>query len=345
MSTFKQKLTIAILLAILIAAGISGYYLMNQKRSQAAKYTGSVEKIIFGLETSMLTSMVWVAENKGYFQEQGLDVQIKEFGSGRTALRTMLEQGGLDMVTVAQTPVMFNSFNRSDYGIIAGTATSNNDVKILARQDKGISRPEDLKGKKIGTTKGSTGHFFLGLFLTKNRLESSDVEIVDFEASELPQALADKKVDAISTWEPHIANARKLLSKKAILFEHPDILREDFYFVPKRDFIKSHPGALKRFLKAIDKADALIKNNKNEAIKIVSERLKANEETIALLWKFFNFGLFLDQAILITLEDEARWAIKEGLVDKKEVPSYLDYFYFDALEAVRPEAITMTHYR
>ena len=40
----------------------------------------------------------------------------------------------------------------------------------------------------------------------------------------------------------------------------------------------------------------------------------------------------LDQTILMSLEDEARWAMREGLTDKKEIPNYLDFIYVDALE-------------
>lgn len=108
------------------------------------------KEIILGCETSLVTAPVWIAENKGYFREEGVNVKIEEFGSGRTALAAMLNQGNLDMVTVAQTPVMFNSFNRNDFVIIAAMACSDNDVKVLVRQDKGIKNALDLKGKKVG---------------------------------------------------------------------------------------------------------------------------------------------------------------------------------------------------
>jgi len=51
--------------------------------------------------------------------------------------------------------------------------------------------------------------------------------------------------------------------------------------------------------------------------------------------------LMLDQTILVSLEDEARWAMKERLTDKKEVPNYLDFIYVDALEQVKPETVTI----
>lgn len=302
---------------------------------------GAREEVVLGCEVSLLTSPVWIAENKGYFKEEGLNVKIKEFGSGKTALATMLSQGNLDMVTVAQTPIMFNSFNRSDYAIIAAMVCADNDVKILVRQDKGIKNPSDLRGKRVGITKGSTGHFFLGLFLTYNGLELSEVQAFDLEATDLPQALADGRVDAISTWEPHILNAKSLLREKALLLPSEGVFREDFYFVANRDFTENNPQALRSFLKAIEKGEEFIQKNREESIDIVSKRLKLDRKLTASVWSDFNFHLMLDQTVLITLEDEARWAIREGLTDKKEVPNYLDFIYMDALEDVKPEAVAI----
>jgi len=336
----SKKILIGIIIMVVVVILGIGLYWSIQK--QPKKYTGEIKKeIILGCETSLLPSAVWIAENKGYFQEEGLNVKIKEFGSGRTALRTMLNEGNLDMVTVAQTPVMFNSFSRSDYAIIAAMVYSDNDVKILVRQDKGIIDPSDLIGKKVGITKGSTGHFFLGLFLAHNGLELSEVETIDLEATDLPQALVEGRVDAISTWEPNILNAKSLLGEKVLLLPSEGIFREDFYFVPNKNFMKNNPEILKSFLKAIEKGEEFIQKNREESIDIVCERLKLDKELTASIWSNFNFELMLDQTILITLEDEARWAIREGLIDKKEVPNYLDFIYMDLLENVKPEAITI----
>ena len=111
----KNKLYMSAKLSIiLVVIGISvGGCQKKQEKPE------EIKKITLGVETSLLPSAVWVAENKGYFERQGLDLTIKEFDSGRTALATMLNEGNLDMVTVAQTPVMFNSFDRDDYVIIA----------------------------------------------------------------------------------------------------------------------------------------------------------------------------------------------------------------------------------
>ena len=58
-------------------------------------------------------------------------------------------------------------------------------------------------------------------------------------------------------------------------------------------------------------------------------------------WDEFVFELSLDQSLLISLEDEARWAIKNNLTDKKEIPNFFNFIYTQALEEVKPEAVTI----
>ena len=61
------------------------------------------------------------------------------------------------------------------------------------------------------------------------------------------------------------------------------------------------------------------------------------------LWDDFIFEISLDQSLIVTIEAEARWAIKNNLTDAREVPNYLDYIHMDALEKVKPEAIGIIH--
>lgn len=91
------------------------------------------------METSFLTALVWVAENKGYFQKENLEVKIKEFDSGKASFNAMINSKNTDICTVAQTPIMFHSFKRSDFSIIAAMVHSDKDVKVLVRQACGCN--------------------------------------------------------------------------------------------------------------------------------------------------------------------------------------------------------------
>lgn len=306
-----------------------------------SKVPSENDEIILGCETSLLTAPVWVAENEGYFDDAGVSVKIKEFESGKASFTSMLHNNDVHISTVAQTPIMFNSFARNDFAILGAMVSSDNDVKVLVRNGQLIMSVEDLIGKKIGVTKGSTGQFFLDLFLSHGHVLPQLVEVVDFRPSELPQALMDGAVDGICTWEPHIIIAQRMMEEKVFILPSKGIYREDFYFVANKEFIKTNTGKLMKFLSAIKKAEDFILKNKRASMEIVSERLDLEEWLTALTWDVFEFQLKLDQSILLSLEDEARWALKEGYVEEKEIPNYLDFLYIDVLEKLDPEAVTV----
>lgn len=335
----NEKIRLAVIVMVIATLAMAAYVLLLPGGPE--KHIKPLEKVTLGVDVSVISAPVWVAENKGYFQSEGLDVKIVDYPSGRTALVDMLERGNLDMVTVAQTPVMYNSFSKNNYAIIAAMACSYEDVLMLAREERGIRTSADLKGKRIGTPAGSSGHFFLGLFLIHTGLRISDITVLDIDAPDLPGALADGRVDAIAIWQPHIHNAQKLLAGETLLLPSKNIYREDFYLVPNKDFIKKNPPALKKFLRAVDRAEVFIHENRDEAIKIVAGRLKINRETIDSFWDSYEFRLFLDQTVLTDLEAEARWAILNEFTHAVKIPDYLEFIYTDALLAIKPGAVNI----
>jgi ABC-type nitrate/sulfonate/bicarbonate transport system substrate-binding protein len=324
--------------AVLIL-GVGFWYILSKPKSEPA-YSGPIDKLVIGAETSLLTSAVWVAKEKEYFDEYGLDVEIREFDSGKASFNNMLE-GGVNISTVAPTPIMFQSFNRNDFSIFATFVYSDDDVKVIARKDFGISTASDLIGKKVGIVDGSTSQFFLSAFLARKGLKDIDVESVSFAPGDLPTAISTGEIDAIVVWEPHAYTATQLLGDNAIRLPSSDVYRETFNLMVMDSFRQNNPEVLKRFVKAIDKATMFIDDNTLRSQILVAERLKINHEDLSALWDDFIFAMSLDQSLIVTLENEAIWAIKNNLTDATEVPNYLDYIYFDALEAVSPEAVTI----
>ncbi|MEW6667511.1 MAG: ABC transporter substrate-binding protein [Thermodesulfobacteriota bacterium] len=299
-----------------------------------------IEKIVLGAVTVVHSSPVWIAESRDYFEKEGLKVEIKGFDSGRNALWTMLNAEGIDIVTVAQMPIVFNSFDRSDFAIIGTMVHSDKDNKLLVRQDR-VKIPRDLKGKSVGVTANTSGHYFLGRFLSYHRLNLSDIKTVDMDAERLSQALIEGQVDAIATWDPHIYNAQKALGNHALLLPGEGVFRMNYYFVARKDFITNRPDALTRFLRAIQRSNEFIEQNKKEAMDIVEKRLNMERNLINSTWDDFRFSLSLDQPILESLEDLARWARRNRLKDSSKTPNYLDYLYTDALKAVSPAAVAI----
>ena len=322
---------IIIWLAIILLATLVTYV--------SIKPTEKVQKIKtevhLGAEESLLTAPIWIAEYKGFFEKNNLQVNIKIFDSGKASLVSLIDEDKLDICTVAQTPIMFNSFTERGFKILASMVTSTKDVKIIGRRDSGVINPEDLKGKKIGLTKGSTGEYFFNLILAKLNLSSSDVDIINIRPSGIPNALSRGQVDAVCIWEPLALKTQKKLKENAILLDVGEPYREDFYFVASHKLLHNDPDTTRRFLQSIQEAQKFIQKHEDESKKIVAKRLGLSLKDINALWNQYDYALMLDQTIIKTLESEAEWAITNGLTEHKKVPAYLnDFIYTDALEAV-----------
>jgi len=71
-------------------------------------------------------------------------LEIRGFGSGKASLAAMIKGDGLDISTVAQTPIMFNSFETDNFAIIATMVTSYSDMKFIVNSESAISSLHDL---------------------------------------------------------------------------------------------------------------------------------------------------------------------------------------------------------
>ena len=337
----KKKFPIWIGTVLVIAALAAGsYFLVEPKDHKTQKPSGIRETVTIGVARTPLSAPAVIALTQGYFVNEGLDVTMKEYGSGRRALENMFA-GVVDISTVADTPIVFSSFDRQDYSIFATFVYSYRDSKIIAWKDKNINTGADLKGKKVGAYVGTSSHFFLGLCLTYNHVSISEEELINIKAVDLPVSLKNNEVDAISVWEPFAHQAKQLLQNKAIELPCSEICRTTFNFAVMKDFAKDHPETLEKFLGAVDNAVTFIKNNKEKSQALIAESLNLNEKNVSAIWDDYVFEIFLDQSLLLSWEDIARWAIENKFTDKTKVPNYLNFVYLEVLEAVKPEAITI----
>ena len=108
-----------------------------------------------------------------------------------------------------------------------------------------------------------------------------------------------------------------------------------------KSYTKEHSGLLRRFLKAVDRAITFANQNRNESIAVMTKNLTLQEKSLVSFQDDLVFELSLGHSLLTMLEDQARWAMKNGYSNKTKIPNYLDYLYLDAMKAVKPKAVTI----
>ena len=185
--------------------------------------------------------------------------------------------------------------------------------------------------------------FFLHVLLVKNGIAEKDVAITYGKLEELPLALAKGEIDALSVREPYVSQAMKLSGGNAVVLAEPGLYVKTLNVVAPNSLIKERPEAIRKLLRALLRAEEFARKEPDQAMKIVSNRLKLGQSEMAVSWPDLDLRVSLDQRLLVSLEDEARWAIKNKLTEAMRVPNYLNFIYPDGMEAVRPEGVSIIH--
>jgi len=300
--------------------------------------TSPPENITIAYSTAPNAILVNIAFAKDYFAQEGLDATPQPHAFGKPALQSVIE-GKADIAAVGDTPIVFAVMNGKKIKTLAVIQTSNRNEAIVARRDSGIAKPSDLKGKKIGITLGTTGHFFADSFLLAHGIDIKQVKVIDLKPDEMAEALATGKVDAVSTWNPTVTQLKKKLGSKGIMFFGESLYTENFCVVAGQDYVKKNPEAIKKVLRAILKAEIFMQQHPEESRQIVAEFLKTDKAILDEIWDSFTFRVALDQALLVDFEDQTRWVIKNRLTSGTNMPNYLDFIYVDGLLAVKPDAV------
>ena len=330
---------VVIITGLLIALGAGVWF--NQQWQTSTGFSGTVENVRIGFTFESLEASTVIAEDQGYFIEEGLNVTIKEYPTGKIALHKGLFGGEIDIAPVAEVPIVFNLFKRQDFSILATIGSADDQMKIVARRDRGIQKPEDLRGKSIATQKGSAAHIFLHLFLVNQGLTEKNVDLSFNKATNLAEALGKGEIDAFSMKEPFIGKAKDLLRDNAIIFNPRRIYFKTFNLVAFNHFIEKKPEVIKRILSALIKSEKFYQLHPEQAMEILLKYPGIAKSEIPNQWQTIELNVSLEQWFLLELEDEARWIINNKLTDKTEIPDFLNYIYIDGLAETKPEGVTI----
>jgi NitT/TauT family transport system substrate-binding protein len=183
----------------------------------------------------------------------------------------------------------------------------------------------------------------LDALLLRHKLSTDDVMLHNLQPQELTDALLHGDVDAVATWEPYLGALRTQLGANAMIFYSEGIYELPFNIAGTRDYVVSHPEIMKKLVRALVRAEQLCRDAPDAASQIIASAIDVSLENLQEVWPSYRFNVTLDQSLLLTLEDETRWAIKNELTDQTNIPNYLDHVYLDALEAVTPAAVTVIH--
>ena len=229
--------------------------------------------IRIGWVYAMANAPAVIADRKGYFKEEGVNVEIKSFGDG-PILQQALSAGDLDMAYIGAPPV-FQWYARGLNSRILAKVNYGQ-AAVITQANSSIRTVTDLKGKKIaGVAKGSGMDVLLRGYVLKEAagLEPDrDTTIVNMPAGNMPAALDRNLVDAAFTWEPFIATALLRGNTRLVLDINKAIPQYPWYIVmamPRT--LAQRPDDIVKVLRAHHRAIEFLNKHPDEANQIIAE--------------------------------------------------------------------------
>jgi NitT/TauT family transport system substrate-binding protein len=166
---------------------------------------------------------------------------------------------------------------------------------------------------------------------------------VDLKPSEIPAAISSGAVDAVYAWEPYEGEIRKSLGPNAVTWPGQSGQSYQFVLMAKEEFIKERPIAVERLLKALLEAEKYGSEHTADAQNIIASRRGYDPALMQSVWERSDFRVRLDQNLVTLMEDEAKWAMRRRLTERKDMPNYLNLIHLQSLERIKPEAVRIIH--
>ena len=235
----------AVMTASMVACG-------NKKEEVQTEKT----KLTVGVMGSIDAVPLVIAEQNGYFEEEGvdLDLQIFKAANDRDAA---LQAGELDGVLCDETAISIYQNSGIDMKI---TGTTNGSWTLVAGKDSGITSLSDLKGKKVGISKNTMIEYLADDIALSNGLEVSDIEKVAIPAMPARlEALKNNQIDAAILPAPFNDTAVADGGVEITKIYNKDIMISVTAFL--QEVIDKDANAIKGFYNAYNKAIEFINSN------------------------------------------------------------------------------------
>ncbi len=263
-----HRLAAAVVTAGLLASA-SGCGLLSGEEDTSASQdgNGSVEKSTITVThlPSIDVAPLYIAKNKGYFEDEGLDVKIEQAASGQAATTKMIG-GDADIVQSSYVPFLLaHTGGSAELKIVADAVSAAPDTFVLVAKKGGdVKSIDDLEGKKIAVSAQKTISDTIVMSAMKaNGLDYKSVEFVQTSFPDISSAVARGQVDAGLLIEPFLTIGAE---------EHGVTPIADVATGPTEDFPLAGYGALAEFVEQNPKTVAAFQRAMERATEDAQDR-------------------------------------------------------------------------
>ncbi|MFH0786919.1 MAG: ABC transporter substrate-binding protein [Pseudomonadota bacterium] len=266
----------------------------------------------------------WVALEKGFYAQEGLDVIVAGIFKAGPELMSAFAAGALDMGYVGVAPATTAVANKTARVVVLAQANSEGSA-LVVRKDSRIRSILELKGKTVAVPGHATVQdFLLRKALSQANLSDQQTRIMVLKPPEMIGALRNGDIDGFIAWEPFPAKAVTMEVGK-ILSTSGDIWKDHLCCVLAAEsrFLETRPEDAKKMLRAHVKATDFINQNPREIIPLAIKFTGMDEKTIVQALKNVKYAYFLNTA---AVKEYLQFLSQWKYIKVNDVPAFISRF-------------------
>lgn len=263
-----------------------------------------------------------IAQQKGFFKNAGIDVNVRFVSSGSEIPAGMAGRS-ISVSIAGWTNPMSMVASGLPVKILARTADTSGAYQIVARKAEHIKSVKDLEGKKIGLVRLPLIMPMLIKACAAAGCDFSKLTLVNMQPEDIVLAFQRGNVDAVLIWEPWATYARQLGGDLIVSASDEVMLNgqkkklDGLYaaLFARTDFIEGHPSETKAILKGLIDAAEWMKGNPDEAAAIIGKQINIPKDVVLSTLSRIETSLQLNDAWGAEYDAKAQYLYKE-----KELP-------------------------
>src|SRR5437899_1521541 len=283
--------------------------------SSRASADASVKEIRIGYKKNGVVVITrQQAALEKHFTPQGVEVKWIEFSSGPPMMEAM-NVGGVHYGAVGDSPPVFAQAAGAAIVYAAGQPITNGQG-ILVPRSSPLRSIADLKGKRVGFTKGSSAHNIVVQTLEKAGLTYADIAPVYLTPPDAGPAFANGSIDAWSIWDPYFAIGETRQNGR-VLVNASEITKSNSFYIANRDFARNHGAVLQQIIDVTSTTAKWAEQHRDEVARSLSAvtGIPLDIQTVAANRSSFAVGPISDD-IITTQQGVADRFHKLGLIPK-----------------------------
>jgi ABC-type nitrate/sulfonate/bicarbonate transport system substrate-binding protein len=289
-----------------------------------------------------------VADQLGYFKEQGVKVNIRWYIAG-TDLPSMWGAGNIHLGTATATMVVpIAAAGQPIYSIAPQSDIGGVQQVVLGRKAQEIVKsPKDFEKLKVGMPKGASVTMAIQGMAKAHGVDFNKIQFVNLAPPDAVTALAKGDIDAMAAWAPWTFRAVKEAGGKVYFTgnrsyiggkEEPvDWLRVHAGVVVSGKMLKDNPNTLKAILRATSKATDTLNRDRDTAVKIVAREMKIDEGLAREIMEYNRYTMEMTDTIYKGMGDFVDFLYSLNRIPQKINPESV--FYTKLLKDLNPELV------